>query len=251
MNFINNEKALDNEKTFDPFVLNNNNNQEIQDYLSEIQVNNLTDGNPRYTPSTDIFKETINLPPSASVAAPPPQTHTVNRKKKDLIELKQQLYKLNERKKLYEDGIEEPINKLNKLKNMKNSRVDAPPRIGVYDTEEMLLARVKYYNTQLANITVRIKNKEEEIAIFPNKKPRVRSYTPEQIWLHREQKKKSRALQSSATKEKNRLKAAAYRTKKKIAATSEGLKKGATGGKSSRKKIKLKKTKKTKKHNKK
>ena len=116
--------------------------------------------------------------------------------------------------------------------------VDASSPQFKHDTETDIKHRIAYYNTQLENIAVRIKNKQEQIDIWPALKKRVRSYTPEQKTRHNEQRKRSRANQTEITKEKKKQTAKKNKTKCQAKKRRDSFPKNhtKTGGKYSRKK---------------
>ena len=281
-----------NTEKFDPNILNNNNNnKEIQACLRqipeipEIPVNNLADGNPRFTPSPYIFQEPENVPPPP----PPPvsssstlNTVSTNAKKtksrrietKSLGEYQSQLSNIVENKKLTEQCRLEPLNKLKKLKN--KEQIINP---GKYDDLVGVTSRLKYYDDKLIRYNAQQKVVEDIIqkilnpqnnnemnngksSIFKkiSKRPykssirhKPKAYTE----LSREEKdehnKRQREYRKNLSLEtiahRNRVRMIAQR-KREQKAKKDNFKGGINKkGKSSRKKTKLK-TKKTKKNTK-
>jgi hypothetical protein len=231
--------------------------QDIQDIpdipdIPDIQLSNLTNASRAYTPPPNVFNKINKLVSSSKTSTIQPSMQEAY-----FITLNQELDKLNEKNKTLTQGLEATINKINKKTTYPGN---TSTKVNVYDTPEMLTSRKDYYNCQLAKICERIKNKQREIDIFPERKPRVR--TDEQMCKINKDRQKARATQCPIKKEKNRQKAKVYRAKCKVKQTHIGLRTTQTephsvkykksGGitkkkKSSRKKTKLK-NKKTKKN---
>jgi len=196
---------------------------------------------PASLPAPARARAPASLPPPAPLSEPARAQTPTAIQKQNLINLKQELDKLNERKRLYEDGRKREENKLQYMKSM---NVDASSPQFIHDKETDLKGRISYYNEQLKNTAVRIKNKQEEIDIWPALKKRVRSYTSEQMTRRNEQKKRSRAKQTEITKEKNKQTAKKNKTKCQAKKRRDSFPKNhlfpknhiKTGGKYSRKK---------------
>jgi hypothetical protein len=219
--------------------------------LQPLPLTNLERPNNRFAASPLVFNELppapararapASLPPPAPLSEPARAQTPTAIQKQNLINLKQELDKLNERKRLYEDGRKREENKLQYMKSM---NVDASSPQFIHDNETDLKGRISYYNEQLKKTAVRIKNKQEEIDIWPALKKRARSYTSEQMTRRNEQKKRSRAKQTEITKEKNKQTAKKNKTKCQAKKRRDSFPKNhlfpknhtKTGGKYSRKK---------------
>ena len=179
MNFINTDQ-------FDPNVLNNNNNnnKEIQACLrqipeipemqemQEIPVNNLADGNPRYTPSPYIFQGTENVttenvtPAPVSSSSSTLNTISTNAKKtrprrietKSLSEYQGNLNNIVKNKELIEQCRLEPFNKLKKLEN--KEQIINP---GKFDDLAGVKSRLKYYDDKIFKLNAQQKVVEDII----------------------------------------------------------------------------------------
>jgi hypothetical protein len=276
---------MNNNDNFNPIVLNNNNNnnnnnKEIQACLrqipemQEIPVNNLADGNPRYTPSADIFQGTENVPPP-----PPPvsssstlNTVSTNAKKtrprrietKSLSEYQGNLNNIVKNKELIEQCRLEPLNKLKKLEN--KEQIINP---GKFDDIEGVKSRLKYYDDKLFKLNAQQKVVEDIIqkllnpqnnnemnnsksSIFKNmyrkltrgkKQGAYKGLSPEQKMKHNERQREYRKkLTPEQIAHRNQVRIKSRQQKEQLARR-RNLKGGITKkGKSSRKK-KLKNTK--------